>query len=102
MADPRTPTERLADRPLTGAVSIHDGECDLCGRPADHGPICSGCFDEVWSFNTDAEAEEHARVMRLTLRQECIRCGERIEDGLARLGSTECVNCKRQPHNAAA
>lgn len=83
-------------------------ECALCGRPATDGPLCGDCFSESWTFDSDAEADAHARAMdptqrlaALTLRGECIRCGERIEEGLARLGSTECVNCKRPQTTAA-
>ena len=100
MDDPRTPTETLAAATL-GAVSTCDEECDLCGRPATHdGHICSGCFDERWEFATDAEADEHARLMNLRLRHECIRCGARIDDPRFALGATECVDCK--PHTIAA
>ena len=63
-------------------------------------------FAEIERAHDDLLADEAAesieeRLAALTLRDECIRCGDRIEQGLARLGSTECVNCK-QPHNAVA
>lgn len=102
MADPRTPTERLAAQPL-GAVSVSDEECDLCGRPATHdGTLCSGCFDERWEFDTDAEADAHARLMGLRLRRECITCGGQIEAARFDLGAVECVECKQKPQRQVA
>lgn len=44
---------------------------------------------------------EEQRAQLATEANECIRCGEKIEEGLARYGASECHDCK-EPSGATA